>query len=223
MGSHPLLQLIDVDRGFPFGVRALVGVSLTIERGEAVAIMGPSGSGKSTLLHVLGLLDRPTYGRYLLDGVDTGSMSSSERARLRATRIGFVFQSYHLIPHLTVAENVALAVRYSDPGAPDVEPRVEAVLDSVGMLDRRDAFPSTLSGGEQQRTAIARALVRRPQLVLCDEPTGNLDSVNARRVLDLLVRLHDMSRTLIIVTHDAGVAHHADRVIQIVDGRVIGP
>lgn len=220
VGATPLVEVDRVSREFPPGVRALDGLSLTIDPGDVVAIMGPSGSGKSTLLHILGLLDRPTEGRYLFDGVDTSRLSGRERERLRGRAIGLVFQAYHLIPHLTVAENVALSLRYAGVARPVWEGAVSEALASVGLTERADAYPSTLSGGEQQRAAIARALVRQPRLLLCDEPTGNLDSESARNVLGLIVALQSPARAIVIVTHDPVVAAHADRVVRIVDGRI---
>jgi putative ABC transport system ATP-binding protein len=221
MGA-PLVELIGVSREFLPAVRALDGVSLTLDRGETVAIKGPSGSGKSTLLHILGLLDRPTEGMYRFDGLETTMMSERERVALRARQIGFVFQAYHLIPHLTVAENVALSLRYAGATRTERARTVARALTSVGLLDRADAYPPTLSGGEQQRAAIARALVREPCLLLCDEPTGNLDSESGQRVLALIDHLRNASRTIVLVTHDPAVASHADRLIRIMDGRVQG-
>jgi putative ABC transport system ATP-binding protein len=220
VSGPPLLELVQVARHFPPGVRALEGVSLAIQSGEFVAVMGRSGSGKSTLLHILGLLDRPTAGRYTFDGAETAVLSHKERARLRAHKVGFVFQAYHLIPHLTVLENVALSLRYSGVGRGERSQRSSDVLARLGMAERMHASPPTLSGGEQQRVAIARAVVRSPRLLLCDEPTGNLDSENAGRILHLLGQLRDPTRAIVVVTHDPWVAGHADRVIHIADGRI---
>ncbi|MDX6742016.1 ABC transporter ATP-binding protein [Actinocorallia sp. A-T 12471] len=202
----------------PPPVPALHPADLRIGRGEFVTVVGPSGSGKSTFLNVTGLLDRPTEGVYRLDGIDTATLGEAQRTALRGRRIGFVFQSFHLLPHRSAVENVMLALVYT--GVPRKERRALAVdaLQRVGLGHRREAAASQMSGGERQRVAIARALVGRPSLLLCDEPTGNLDSGNADRVLDLLGGLHAAGMTLVVVTHDGEVAARGQRSVVIRDG-----
>lgn len=199
-------------------VRALRRVDLTIEEGDYAAIEGRSGSGKSTLLNVLGLLDTPTEGRYWLDGADVLAQSDGERAATRARRIGFVFQSFHLMPHRNVLENVMLAGVYSRMPRGERIDRAEAVLERVGMTHRASFAPTQLSGGERQRVAIARALLTHPRLLLCDEPTGNLDSRNTATILDLFDELAADGLTLIVITHDALVSRRARRRLVMVDG-----
>ncbi|MEY9855938.1 putative ABC transport system ATP-binding protein [Catenulispora sp. GAS73] len=200
---------------------ALAPTDLTVHAGEHVAIIGPSGSGKSTLLNLLGLLDRPTGGRLFLDGTDTATLNERDRTALRGRRIGFVFQAFHLMPHRSTVENVMLAQLYTDRRR-KVERRADAVkaLTKVGLGHRMSALPSTLSGGERQRVAIARALVNRPALLLADEPTGNLDSQTATKVLDLLAELVADGLTLLVITHDPTVAERAHRTVAIHDGRL---
>jgi putative ABC transport system ATP-binding protein len=183
-------------------------------------VVGPSGSGKSTLLNLLGLLDRPTAGCYELDGVDTATLNEAERAAVRGQKIGFVFQAFHLLPYRSAEENVMLAQLYVPAAGPDRRPAAQRVLHLVGLSHRMEATPTTLSGGERQRVAIARALVNRPSLLLCDEPTGNLDSNTADRILDLLDELHRSGQTLVVITHDDNVAHRAQRIVTIRDGRL---
>jgi putative ABC transport system ATP-binding protein len=202
----------------PPPVAALRPTDLVIEAGEYVAVTGPSGSGKSTLLHLLGLLDWPTAGSYLLDGADTAVMKDAERCALRGSRIGFVFQSFHLLPYRTATENVQLAQLYNQtPPSGRASAAVEA-LASVGLGHRLDALPTRLSGGESQRVAIARALVNRPSLLLCDEPTGNLDSTSAATIMALLGELNEAGFTIVVITHDARVAARAGRMVSIMDG-----
>jgi len=199
---------------------ALRGVDLLIRHGESVAIVGASGSGKTTLLNIIGCLDRPTSGTYRLDGVDVAQLSDSRRAGLRGHDIGFVFQSFHLLAYRTVLENVMLAEVYARrrrAGRPD---RAGAALAAVGLEGRDDFVPTRLSGGERQRVAIARALANRPRLLLCDEPTGNLDSVTTTGILDLLSELHQGGLTILMITHDPGVAEWAERQVRIFDGRI---
>jgi putative ABC transport system ATP-binding protein len=200
-------------------VRALVDVSVRIERGELVAIVGASGSGKSTLMNVLGLLDRPDAGRHLLDGQDVAGLDVDALARLRSRRIGFVFQAFHLLPRASALENVELPLLYSD--REDVQGLGRRALASVGLADRVDHTPSELSGGQQQRVAIARALVNEPDLLLADEPTGNLDERSGGEVLELFQALHRAGKTIAIVTHDPGVAARCERVIRLEAGRVV--
>jgi putative ABC transport system ATP-binding protein len=216
----PVIELRGLARTYPGPppVPALRPADLVIGEGDYVAITGPSGSGKSTLLHLLGLLDVPTAGSYLLDGIDTAALSDRDRSALRGRRIGFVFQEFHLLPYRTALENVLLAQLYnSTPRSGRLRAAIEA-LDGVGLGHRLDALPTTLSGGESQRVAIARALVNRPSLLLCDEPTGNLDSRNAAALMGLLDQLNTSGFTIVVITHDARVADHASRAIAISDG-----
>jgi putative ABC transport system ATP-binding protein len=201
-------------------VRALDGVTLTIDRGEFVAILGPSGSGKSTLLHLLGLLDRADQGTYRLDGRDVATFSADELAACRNRRIGFVFQSFHLLPKTPAIENVELPLLYSDRA--DLSGLAMKALDRVGLVDRAAHVPGELSGGQQQRVAIARALVGEPDLILADEPTGNLDSRSGLEILGILQDLNAEGVTVVLVTHDAELARMASRRIAIVDGRIAG-
>jgi putative ABC transport system ATP-binding protein len=216
----PVIELRGVARTYPGSppVPALRPTDLVIEAGDYVAVTGPSGSGKSTLLHLLGLLDSPTQGRYLLDGMDTSRLNDRDRSSLRGRRIGIVFQSFHLLPYRSAMENVLLAEMYNQTPR---DGRIQAAVDAlraVGLNHRIEALPTTLSGGECQRVAIARALVNRPSLVLCDEPTGNLDSRNAAALMDLLDELNRSGFTIVVITHDEKVAAHAGRMIAISDG-----
>jgi len=200
-------------------VRALDGVDMEVRRGEWVAVTGPSGSGKSTLLHLLGLLDRPTTGRVLIEGRDATALDDAEASRLRGRSIGFVFQDFHLLPEETALRNVMLPLLYS--GAAGAAGRARAALESVGLGSRTEHRPAELSGGEQQRVAIARALVKDPILVLADEPTGNLDSATGEKVLELLADLHRGGITLVVVTHEPAVAARAGRRVDMRDGRIV--
>ena len=200
-------------------VVALADVSLRIERGDFVAIVGTSGSGKSTLMNVLGLLDRPDTGRYLLDGEDVAGLDVDRQARVRNRRIGFVFQAFHLLPRTTALENVELPLLYSDRD--DIKGLGRRALEQVGLGDRIDHRSSELSGGQQQRVAIARALVNEPDLLLADEPTGNLDAKSAAEVLSVFEALNRAGRTIVLVTHDANVAAHCARVARIEEGRIV--
>ncbi len=203
-------------------VEAFRGVDLEVEQGTFVAIMGPSGSGKSTLLNILGGLEVPTGGQLLLEGVEIGQMSDDARTLLRRRRIGFVFQQFNLLPIFSALDNVALPLRLEGIRAAEAESRSTKMLDMVGLAERRNALPSQLSGGEQQRVAIARALVFDPAIILADEPTGNLDSANGDRVINMLRQLvDDQGQTLVLVTHDASVAARADRVVHMRDGRIV--
>jgi len=216
----PVVQLDCLSRSFPGSppVHALRGVDLTVQAGDYLSVIGPSGSGKSTLLHILGLLDRPSDGDYLLDGQSTAAASEGRRAQLRGGQIGFVFQQFHLLPHRTVLDNVLLATRYSGVPRGEREERARAALGRVHLEHRVDAMPTTLSGGERQRVAVARAVVTGPSLLLADEPTGNLDTANSAEVLDLFDELHREGLTLIVITHDDVVSARAQRRVRIVDG-----
>ena len=218
----PVVELDRLARVFPTEppVHALRQVDLTVHNGDYVAVVGASGSGKSTLLNVLGLLDRPTDGRYLLDGIDTAVLSDSERAGERGRRIGFVFQSFHLLSHRSVEENVMLGEIYRGESRSGRFERAVAALRQVGLGHRIGFLPTRLSGGERQRVAIARAIVGTPSLLLCDEPTGNLDSENTASVLDLFDELGRRGLTILVITHDSTVADRAGRVVRMLDGNL---
>jgi putative ABC transport system ATP-binding protein len=200
-------------------VKAIDRVSLKIGQGEFVAILGPSGSGKSTLMNVLGLLDRPDSGEYLLNGREVQGLSDDELARVRNRVLGFVFQAYHLLPRTTAIENVQLPLLYAD--RKDYEQRSEAALEAVGLADRKRHFAEELSGGQQQRVAIARAIVNEPSVLLADEPTGNLDSVASGEIIELLKTLNAKGTTIVLITHDLEVASQARRIIRIKDGAIV--
>lgn len=200
---------------------ALVDVTLDVKQGEFVAIMGPSGCGKSTLLNILGLLDKPTTGGYVLDGTDMTVLSEQERNVYRRGTLGFIFQSFNLIDELTVEENIELPLLYMKVPASERKHRIEDALKRMDMVHRSKHFPSQLSGGQQQRTAIARAIVMQPKLILADEPTGNLDSKNGQEVMMLLRELHKEGTTIVMVTHSARDASYADRIVNLFDGRVM--
>jgi putative ABC transport system ATP-binding protein len=217
---EPVIELRAVTKEFPAQppVRALDDVALRVDRGDYLAIVGPSGSGKSTLLNVLGLLDRPTTGSYRLDGTETTTLRDGARTRLRGDRIGFVFQSFHLLPHRSVAENVMLAEVYGGQPRGGRRERALAALERVGLGHRTGFPPGRLSGGERQRAAIARALMGEPSLLLCDEPTGNLDSRNTEAVLDLFDGLRAQGLTIVVITHEQEVSERAERRVRITDG-----
>ena len=200
---------------------ALNGVSLTVEKGEFVAIMGPSGCGKSTLLNIVGLLDNPTSGEYLLDGVDVSKKSESERTDIRKGTLGFVFQAFNLIEDLNVEENIELPLLYMGLPKSERKKRIQEAMDRMAISHRAKHFPAQLSGGQQQRVAIARAVVSKPTLILADEPTGNLDSKNGHEVMELLSELHKDGTTIVMVTHSQKDAMYADRIVNLFDGQVV--
>ena len=200
---------------------ALQNVSLEVKEGEFVAIMGPSGCGKSTLLNILGLIDNPTEGTYLLNGTDVSRMQENERTELRKGTIGFVFQSFNLIEELNVVENIELPLLYMGISRSERRRRVQEIMERVGIAHRAKHFPCQLSGGQQQRVAIARAVIPSPKIILADEPTGNLDSHNGREVMDLLAELHREGTTIIMVTHSQHDANYADRIVNLFDGEVV--
>jgi putative ABC transport system ATP-binding protein len=222
--NDPLIRLEGLTKVFytdEVETHALAGIHLDIQRGEYVAISGPSGCGKSTLLSILGLLDSPTSGTYVLNDTSVQGLDLSQRARIRNREIGFIFQSFNLIGDLNVYENVELPLTYRGMKASERKDRVNAALERVGMAHRSKHLPSQLSGGQQQRVAVARALVGTPSILLADEPTGNLDSKNGDAVMDLMRELHRAGSTICMVTHDARFARHADRTIHLFDGRVV--
>ncbi|WP_030457616.1 ABC transporter ATP-binding protein [Kitasatospora sp. NRRL B-11411] len=222
--SFPVLEFSGISLTYPGPppIHALRSCDLVVERGDYLTVVGPSGSGKSSFLNLAGLLDRPTGGRYLLDGLDTAVLTDRERAALRGRRIGFVFQSFHLLPHRSATENVALASLYTaGRGRHETahrRARAWEALARVGLAHRMDSLPTHMSGGERQRVAIARALMGEPSLLLCDEPTGNLDSATAQSVLTLIEELNDNGMTVILITHDLQVAARAHRTVAIRDG-----
>ena len=217
-----MIRLEDITKVYPMGKRELTvldGVTIHIERGELVAIMGPSGSGKSTMLNLIGCLDKPTEGSYYLEDREVSRLSSGELAAVRGQKIGFVFQTFNLLPRLSALANVELGMRYA--GGSDRQLALGA-LDRVGLSDRASHRPTELSGGEMQRVAIARAIVKNPPLILADEPTGNLDSQSGAEVISILTSLHtEQGNTLVMITHDASIAHHCQRIIHLKDGQVV--
>ncbi|GAA1359343.1 ABC transporter ATP-binding protein [Catellatospora chokoriensis] len=215
-----VLQLDGVTRTYPGGVTAVHGVDLTVDRGELVAVVGPSGSGKSTLLHLVGLLDRPTAGTVRLAGFDTGALHDRSLSALRARAVGFVFQQFHLAPGVHALDAVADGLLYTGVPRGARRARAAETLRQVGLAERLTHRPHELSGGERQRVAIARALVKQPEVILADEPTGNLDSVSAAAVLDLLRQSHAAGTTVVVITHDQGIAQSLPRRVEMRDGRI---
>jgi putative ABC transport system ATP-binding protein len=201
-------------------IEVLKGISLSIDNGEFIALQGPSGSGKSTLMHILGLLDRPSKGRYLLRRQDISALSDNALSAIRNRTVGFIFQTFYLIPYVSAVENVMLPGLYSRTAARELRHRAEQILDQVGLGDRIHFRPSQLSGGQQQRVAMARALINDPRLLLADEPTGQLDSRTSGEIMRLIARIHEQGRTVVLVTHDDGVAGYARRRIRLNDGRI---
>ena len=222
--SQPLITLDAISRVYRTGridVRALDGVDLVVQRGEFLAVVGPSGSGKTTLMNIVGCLDRPTTGRYVLDGAAVEDLDDDGLAAVRSRSIGFVFQSYNLLPRTTALDNVATALDYQGIGRKERTRRAAAALERLGLADRADHEPTELSGGQQQRVAIARALVTEPALLLADEPTGNLDTTSGAEVMGILRELHASGRTVVLITHDSDVAAGADRQVHVRDGKLV--
>ena len=221
--SQEVLRLVDISRNFQVGteiVRALQSITLSINRNEFVALMGPSGSGKSTLMNLLGCLDTPTSGQYFLNSNDVSKLGDNELAEIRNHEIGFIFQTFNLLPRSTALENVMLPLIYAGFNKSDRLARAEEVLNDVQLSDRVTHKPNELSGGQRQRVAIARALVNKPSIILADEPTGNLDSKTSLEIMELLEAIHEAGNTIIVVTHEADIAKRAHRIIRLIDGRV---
>jgi putative ABC transport system ATP-binding protein len=219
-----IIELNNIQRHFKMGtevVKALRGITLDINKGEYVALMGPSGSGKSTLMNLLGALDSPTNGHYKLNGQEVEKLTDNELAAIRNKEIGFVFQTFNLLPRTTALDNVALPLIYAGKSKKQRKERAKEVLIQVGLEDRMDHKPNELSGGQRQRVAIARALVNNPSIILADEPTGNLDSVTSDEIMELLNQLHLKGHTIILVTHEEDIAAHAKRIIRLKDGLVV--
>ena len=224
--SAAVIETRDLTKVYQMGeteVRALAGVSLDIGQGEFVAIMGASGSGKSTLMNILGCLDRPTSGTYMLDGIDVSGLDRNERADVRNAKIGFVFQSFNLLARTSTLENVELPLLYSESGLSQKErhERARAAIARVGLNGREGHYPSQLSGGQQQRVAIARSLINDPAIILADEPTGNLDSVTSEEIMALFQELNGNGKTVILITHEHDIAAHAKRIVHVKDGRIL--
>jgi putative ABC transport system ATP-binding protein len=219
-----VIKIDNITRTYGSGdvqVNALVNVSLEIKENEFVAVMGTSGSGKSTLMNILGCLDTPSSGEYLLSGLSIKNVDDVILSKIRNEKIGFIFQTFHLLPRLTALQNVALPLRYSDVSVPEAELRSKDMLAKVGLADRAHHKPFEMSGGQRQRVAIARALVNQPKVIFADEPTGNLDSRTSSEIMELLCQLHDNGQTIVMVTHEESIAEYADRIIRMKDGRVI--
>ena len=218
-----VIEIHEIVKNYQIGsviVRALRSVSIDIKRNEYVAIMGPSGSGKSTLMNILGCLDTPTKGQYILNGTDVSKMEDDMLAEIRNKEIGFVFQTFNLLPRYTALENVTLPLIYAGVARHDRDEHAKKVLDQVGLADRMTHKPNELSGGQRQRVAIARAMVNDPSIILADEPTGNLDSKTSADIMGLLDKIHDDGNTVIVVTHEEDIARHAHRIIKLMDGEV---
>jgi putative ABC transport system ATP-binding protein len=218
-----VIKIRQITRDFYLGqevVKVLKGIDLDIEKGEYVAFMGPSGSGKSTLMNILGCLDTPTSGQYILNGNDVSKMSDNELAEIRNKEIGFVFQTFNLLPRTTALDNVALPMIYAGATKAERKERAEKVLADVGLADRMDHKPNQLSGGQRQRVAVGRALVNKPSIILADEPTGNLDSKTSVEIMNLFDEIHAAGNTVILVTHEEDIARHARRIIRLRDGMV---
>jgi putative ABC transport system ATP-binding protein len=222
---EPLIELQNVGKEYDLGtvkLRVLNNINLKIKKSEIVAIMGPSGSGKSTMLHMLGCLDRPTRGKVIIAGLDISKLNDDELAKIRREKIGFIFQFFYLIPSLTALKNVELPMTFANANKKNKEAKAKELLKIVGLESRMNHRPSQLSGGESQRVAIARALANNPQIILADEPTGNLDSKSGKEIMEILVKLNkEMKTTLILVTHDQNIAKHAERIINLKDGIII--
>jgi putative ABC transport system ATP-binding protein len=220
--SETAVSLTEVRKTYQVGepVHALDGVSLEIPRGSYTAVMGPSGSGKSTLMNLIGCLDTPTEGSVVVNGQDVSAIGERKRTTIRGEEIGFIFQTFNLMPRLTARENVALPMVFRGVGRGDRRDRADAVLDSVGLGDRLDHVPNELSGGQRQRVAIARALVNDPAILLADEPTGNLDTDTGAQIMGLFEDLYDRGNTILMVTHERNIAEHAERIIHLLDGKV---
>lgn len=218
-----VIEMRNITRDFPLGheiIKVLKGIDLNVDRGEYVALMGPSGSGKSTLMNLLGCLDTPTSGSYILNGKDVSKMSDNELAEIRNKEIGFVFQTFNLMPRTTALENVALPMVYAGASKSERTARAKEVLTNVGLADRMDHKPNQLSGGQRQRVAVGRALVNRPSIILADEPTGNLDSKTSAEIMSLIDEIHAAGNTVIVVTHEEEIAAHAHRIIRLRDGMI---
>ncbi len=221
--NNEVIRLVDITRHFKVGlevVQALRGVSTVIEKNEFVALMGASGSGKSTLMNLVGCLDTPTAGQYFLNGHDVSKLNDNELAEIRNKEIGFIFQTFNLLPRSTALENVMLPLVYAGIGKAGRLERATKALESVGLADRMNHKPNELSGGQRQRVATARALVNNPSLILADEPTGNLDSKTSDEIMSLLVDIHRAGNTIILVTHEESIARYAHRIIRLIDGRI---
>jgi len=221
----PLIETHEISKTYSLGdiaLNALSNVSLSIDKGEFISIMGPSGSGKSTFMNILGCLDRPTGGRYLLEGIDVANMKRDELASIRNKKIGFVFQGFNLLPRTSAIENIELPLLYNGVSPKERRARAAAALSAVGLAGREDHRPNQLSGGQQQRVAIARALVNNAPIILADEPTGNLDTKTSAEIMDFFVRLNTESDiTIILITHEADIASYSKRIIRFLDGRVV--
>jgi len=223
MSQQPLIQITDIGRKYVIGsevIHALKSVTLQINKGEFVALMGPSGSGKSTLMNILGCLDTPTRGEYILNGINVSDMTDDELADVRNKEIGFVFQTFNLLPRSTSLDNVALPLIYAGYNKKTRSEMAQAALESVGLGNRVDHKPNELSGGQRQRVAVARALINNPSIILADEPTGNLDTKTSVEIMELLEEIHDKGNTIILVTHEEDIAQHAHRIVRMRDGLI---